>query len=784
MAFWDRWLKPESEPPPAGSARGMTLPEGIKATAIDSIASSYRDRMAWGSVEDSRQYAMPLGDYQSKSSAVFACVNERAKSLSHLPLQLWKEDNQGVRRLITSGKAYDVLRRVNPYWTGQKLIDATERALCFYGKSFWFIERRGKGLPPNLWWIKPKNMQVVPGTGYVEGYLYRDQGKDIPFRPDEIIWIPYFWTENEFEGLSPLSAARLAADTSIEALQANRKFFKNGMHLGGIISPKEEGIRFSPEQAKQLEQDFHRRLGGADKAHRWLVLNGAVDARPLGVEPKDAEFLGLMGWGTTEVCSVYSTPPAIISHYVQGGIVDPEAALRLWWTICLIPEGKFLASEITEKLLTLPDFAGEADYAEFDTSGVQVLQKNQTEVVGQMAMLFNMRVPLNPLLREFMPSLIPPGTNGFPWGDDPLELPGITGLATPSQQGRGFKAVSIQPVPVDPGWRNTPAGQEYLKVAKAGPMPVDDGSAAASLQKLVWLLKSGEVAIEDNAIPSYGSDAHKAHMDAYEKALGPHEKKFKALITSLFEKQRDAILDRAKGLYQVAPGQYGPEWSVGRPDALQKALDTDDPFDRDEAEEEFAETATPLLGQIQRTAGDAALRRVNAGFSFDVDNPRAQAKLRAQAQAFARHVNDTTYEALKESLTEGVKLGEGIPELEARVEAVMGDRIASSVETIARTETGRAYSAGELEGYKQSGVVDKKVWLATIDQGTRDAHLAMHGQIVDLEDDFTAPGGAKAPVPLEFGIPEHDINCRCSTTVVVKSGDARHYVPIGVNGTH
>lgn len=799
MAFWDKWRRSPPESVSTGSAQGLSFGDDVKGASLDAIVAISRELSGFGGFSDDRQFSHALGDYQSTIAAAYACVNERAKSLSHVPLRLWKRDPQGVKREITSGNAFSLINKVNPYWTGQKLIDATERSLCYYGKAFWLVERFGKNTPPNLWWLHPGKMRVIPGEGYIEGYKFVDRGTEIAFRPDEIVWIPYFWTEGEFDGLSPLSAARMSADTSIDALGANRKFFKNGMHIGGLISPKEEGQRFTKEQITDLENSLHRRLAGSDKAHRWLVLNGAVDARNLGVNPRDAEFLQLMGWGKTDLCSVYSVPPAIIGHYVANGINDPDAALRLFWDLCLIPEARFLASEITEKLLPL--YPGEADYAEFDLSGVKVLQEDQIEVAQIMAALFNMRVPLNPLLRKYFPDLIPEGSNGFPWGDDPLELPGITGLATPGQSERGVKTISVPSAPVNPAWRNTSEGQQYLSTVKHGAEPKDDGSTAALLRKAQWLLKQGAerngTKAEESPIPTYASDAHKAHMAAYEKALSPWEKKFKALVTGLFEAQRDAVLRNLKGFasYRVErSGNLAIRSTVvwARADGYEvrgghrygdiKAIEPDDPFDRDEAEKEFAEAALPIMRDISAAGGNAALRRVGVGISFDVSNPRAQRALRTQAQRFAREVNETTYQRLKDSLADGIAAGEGIPELEARVSTVMDGRIDSSAETIARTEVGKGYSTGEIFGYHQSGIVKQKGWLSTLDGQTRDSHIDMHGQIVDLDDDFKSPDGGSAPGPLQFNIPEEDINCRCSTTAIVDSNGERHFVPLLANG--
>ena len=120
---------------------------------------------------------------------------------------------------------------------------------------------------------------------------------------------------------------------------------------------------------------------------------------------------------------------------------------------------------------------------------------------------------------------------------------------------------------------------------------------------------------------------------------------------------------------------------------------------------------------------------------------------------------------LKKSLAEGIDAGEGIDKLAKRVEAVMEDRIRSSAEVIARTETITASNGGKLLSYKQSGVVKGKSWLAALDARTRESHIEAHRRYMDnpigLDEDFEVGLGA-GPAPGQIGLPEEDIQCRCT----------------------
>ena len=80
----------------------------------------------------------------------------------------------------------------------------------------------------------------------------------------------------------------------------------------------------------------------------------------------------------------------------------------------------------------------------------------------------------------------------------------------------------------------------------------------------------------------------------------------------------------------------------------------------------------------------------------------------------------------------------------------------------ARTMTTSAENNGRLDSYKSladQGVVQKKVWVATPDDRTREEHLLMDGEEVDIDEEFS--NGLMFPAD-GSGAPEEVWNCRCT----------------------
>lgn len=150
--------------------------------------------------------------------------------------------------------------------------------------------------------------------------------------------------------------------------------------------------------------------------------------------------------------------------------------------------------------------------------------------------------------------------------------------------------------------------------------------------------------------------------------------------------------------------------------------------------------------------------RDRPGRSFDVVNPYLAGWLDEQTLELAGNVPATTTQKLQETLSEGIRAGEGMPALQQRVAGVYGEARGSRAELIARTEANKAANGASWAQAKGSGVVKTKTWLATKDSRTRPEHLAMNGETVPLDEPFSNgemfPSAPRCRCTLTYGIDE------------------------------
>lgn len=128
---------------------------------------------------------------------------------------------------------------------------------------------------------------------------------------------------------------------------------------------------------------------------------------------------------------------------------------------------------------------------------------------------------------------------------------------------------------------------------------------------------------------------------------------------------------------------------------------------------------------------------------------------------FAKQINDTTFKELESQFEESIANAESRDKLVKRIEDTYKNIDKSRAVMIARTEVQGAMQKGTFEGYKQSGV-GIKIWVAVLDDDTRDAHANLDGVELPINQPFDVGGKAMMFPGDQRGGAENVINCRCS----------------------
>lgn len=767
-----------------GGSGGRAVVNAPRARSLDSLVANFQKLFDLDRGQAAKLSLVRLG-------TIYACVTLRADMISGLPLCLYRNTGEGAREhrrrriaapgnvrnadaaraeRVESHQMLGLLKRPNEDWTGRRLLHMVEMALGLVGEAHVRAHRTSGRTPVALSYYRHGRLSVVKAAETdaartVAGWkLDADRGtggETLP--PDEVIWFRYPDPEDpDYGALPPAGVARLGADSYRDAMVANRDIFRRGLRADAIITPGEEfGGQFSFENIGELRALIEDALKGTENNHGVSPLPYPFNVSSLaGISPKDAEFVALLDFAIEDAARAYRIPIEMVGG-TRRTYQNNEAADAALWQRSLMPEACWLAEEMTARLVPLFGLDPSDYFLAFDLSDVVALQDDEdSRSMRATAQLGDGRITVNEWRAE-------EGLDPVPWGNAwwaPSGLAPIEGIPDGGAAEDVTEPEADAPDDLD-----------------AAPPDAEIETGTADDIRAAWARLLARVESDDDEDEgedegededgedepwAYGGDEHRAALARQDDALEPHEKRLEDEMRRLFARQRESILDRLDNARST-----GSRIGLG---------DLPKIFQRGRWIREFRTRMFPLLRGVAADGGGGAWKDIGAEGDYDPDAPAAVNAMRRQAQRFAVEVNETTWQALRESLAQGLKDGEGTPSMAERVEHVMGWRIRSSAETIARTEAHTAINTGALEAVKASGMRMVKVWLSALDSRTRDTHEDAHGQKRPLDEDFRV-GTARGPAPGRMGAAEHDCNCRCT---MVYERDSRLWVGDSLEGSH
>lgn len=238
--------------------------------------------------------------------------------------------------------------------------------------------------------------------------------------------------------------------------------------------------------------------------------------------------------------------------------------------------------------------------------------------------------------------------------------------------------------------------------------------------------------------------------EIFVKRLDSRARRFQEIQKELFEKQRRDVLRR-----------------LGHTKSIVSKQAPGDLFNEAEWNEAFRKAGLPIMTRILTLAAQEESERFGLG-EIDPFARGIETWLDKRAQFWATRVNEETARLLAQELQAAAEAGESIREIQARIERLFDFNDVVRSERIARTEMLAASNKGHLEAYEQSGLVEEKEWLTTLDGRERDTHHEANGQVVGIKQSFFV-GGEALEAPGIGGSPENVINCRCRVIPVVRA---------------
>lgn len=660
---------------------------------------------------------------------VHTCVKKIGEAVAKTELRLFKvkgsAGNEKVDEVVNS-PLLDLLDKPNKFQTRFEFFKEISISIDLLGNAYILKARNDSGKVLELWLLRADKIKIVADEKEViGGYEFiTDDGRTIFYPQEDIIHIKETNPKSFFYGLPVVRPAIEVIKSLVFSVRWNMNFFYNSARPDFVVFTKNRLPDADRDEFKRNWDEHHK---GLENAHRWGMLYGEdTKIETLTPSIRDMEFSNLTETTTNQIISAFGVPKAIIG--MQGmNRAEAEAQIFTFLSQTVEPRLKMIVDKINEFLVI--DFGQEffLEFVDPTPENREAITKEYDSALTQHWMVINEvrdREGLPPLEGgwDFYLPINQVAVGGVPAGDQNRGYALIKGI-TPKKYYKDKEDREQAKL-----LKRVLAGKKNLKRMMLLKKDITDIYLEA-------LKKENKFKIDE--------DKKKELWQEFDKTVAANEKRFNLVIVALLKEQRERILRALEEQFK----------------SLKKAKT--DLVNWKEEEKIFIRVALPIFTDIIKESGDREALFIGERFEINKD---VENFINTKTVKFAETVNETTRLALKKTLNEGLKAGEGIPDLAKRVNVLFDNRMGFESVRIARTEVvGSANGAAELV-YKQSKVIEKKEWLTTMDDKVRDSHASLNGQVVGKDKRFR--NGLRYPGD-SSGSASETVNCRCTLLPVI-----------------
>jgi len=701
---------------------------------------------------------------------VYACIYRIATKGLEPNLKLYKKKiKNGIIEYveITVHPIIDLLRKANPYKTGKDLQESTIAYEELTGNAYWLLDTFKGGKPTELFTLRPDRITVIPSkTDYIKHYDYDlGRGESIHIPKEFIIHFNYNNPTDDFYGLSPLSAARVAVDTQGLGDEYNKRFFINSAMPEGALVSKDLMV---PAQVKQANHAWKQMHGGVGNAHRIAILSGGMEWQQIGMSQKDMEFIESKKLTREDILGVFGVPPAMVGVFEYANYANAQEQREIFWRDTMIPKLTKYAAIINEFLVKPWD---EALEIRFDFSTVEALKENEKLKAETDEILTRSGIKtINEARAERSMTAVAWGeTWNRPFGLAPVSADEVTPAESQEPEEEKKGSIEMQLINIKEKMKSimpadtcTTEGEQALVDVKLEPMDITEDAKLDEEEQRI-----SDALAEEAKIAAMVKEIRNKKWEIYKDLEETWEKKFIPILVKYFS---DLEAEVNNNLEKITWKEFGKIIRSSQKQNKDQQID-DIIFDVSAANKKAKNISKPIIAGSLEANAVKEIAALSLGIDFDLENPEVVKFIDNKTFTFAKEVNETTQESLRKTLKEAIKDGEGIEEASKRVSKVFEIAKTSRTKAIARTEIIGSTNAGAMSAYEQSGVVAEKEWITTRDKEVRGTdvddvynHL-IDGERVKLKGKFS--NGLKFPGD-PSGAPGNIINCRCTISGIVE----------------
>ncbi len=323
-------------------------------------------------------YSMPFGASTAVSpstaltfSAVWAAMRLLSESISTLPLNVYKKENNGDRVEQNTDLSYLLKYQPNTYQNKITFLEKVMMDLLSNGNSFVRIERNTLGKPIEL---LPLNYQDVTVYFKDDKLFYSSDQLKGTYNAEDVLHFKLITNVNDTNsrttpggilGMSPITQCKNAIGWSMDVEEYSRTFFKSGAKLSGLLKTSRS---LSEQAIDRLRNSFNSNYASLSGSNQTAVLEEGLEFQPITIPPDQAQFLQSREFGIAEIARIFNVPPHLLKDLTKSSFNNIEMQSQEFVTYSLMPYLNKIELEMNTKLFRKTNIGKE--YVKFNVNSL------------------------------------------------------------------------------------------------------------------------------------------------------------------------------------------------------------------------------------------------------------------------------------------------------------------------------------------------------------------------------------------------------------------------------
>ena len=292
-------------------------------------ALTYKDMWESGDIPTKNGYSGGVTQAM-RVSAVMACVRILSESIASLPLILYRRTDQGKERATDMPLYYLLHDKPNNIQTSFTWREMSEGHLTLNGNALSKVIRAGDQIREIIP-LKPEFTVRMVNDILLYDVSHQD-GTTETLTQREVLHIAGLTLDGVL-GISPIEYARKTIGLSENAENYGADQFKSGgtQRIALELPPNER-----PDQAGRdlLRKSWEDKYAGNAKV---AILTGGMQAKVIGMNAKDAQYLETRKFQIEEIARIYRVPPHMIGELSRSTNNNIEQQTRSFVDYTLRP---------------------------------------------------------------------------------------------------------------------------------------------------------------------------------------------------------------------------------------------------------------------------------------------------------------------------------------------------------------------------------------------------------------------------------------------------------------